>query len=44
MQGEDEAIHFLKGTEVHTSKKCFVRKAKVPTGGARRKIFTSEED
>ena len=44
MESLDEAIHFLKGAEVHTGKKCFIKKAKVPTGGTKWKIFTSEVD
>lgn len=44
MQSREKAIHFLKGAEVCTGKRCFVRKANVPTGGEKWKIFTSEED
>jgi len=44
MQTRDEAIHFLKGAEVCSGKKCFVRTARLPTGGEKWKIFTSEED
>ena len=44
MQTEDEALHFLKGAEMSTGKRCFIRKATVPTGGEKWKIFTSEED
>lgn len=34
----------MKSAEVQTGKRCFVGKAKVPTGGVKWKIFTSEED
>jgi hypothetical protein len=44
MQTREETIHFLKSAEIVTGKKCFVRKARVPTGGEKWKIFTSEED
>ena len=44
MESFDEAMHFLKGAEVSTGKRCFVKKAKVPTGGIKWKIFTSTED
>ncbi len=44
MTTKEEAIHFLKSAEVSTGKKCFVRETKLPTGGDRWKIFTSERD
>jgi hypothetical protein len=44
IQTREEAIHFLKGAEVCTGKKCFVREAKLPTGLRKWKIFTSERD
>jgi len=44
MHSEDEAMHFLKGAEVYTGKKCFIRRAKVPTGGEKWEVFTAEED
>ncbi len=43
MKTESEAIHFLKGAEVTTGKKCFVRHVKIGKF-EKWKIFTSEED
>jgi hypothetical protein len=43
MKTESEAIHFLKGAEVTTGKKCFVRFVKIGKF-EKWKIFTSEED
>lgn len=44
MPTREEAIHFLKSAEVVTGKRCFVREARLPTGGKKWKIFTSERD
>jgi hypothetical protein len=43
MKTESEAIHFLKGAEVSTGKKCFIRHVKLGKF-EKWKIFTSEED
>jgi hypothetical protein len=43
MKTKSEAIHFLKGAEVSTGKKCFVRHVKLGKF-EKWKIFASEED
>jgi hypothetical protein len=44
MSTRDEALHFLKSAELQKGKRCFVREVMNLRGGAKWKIFTSEED